>query len=154
MKKRYDEVKHLARAFKENEAKLVAALTETKQQLAVSQAKFKALRQQAQQKLTHASEQIDLIKSVSEREIAVLKAKLLKTEANLMSMEHSLRQKDVENNKISSLCDELISRLEAQNNDGTGGGVTPATAAARRQMASKAASETQKRDNDDEKETW
>ena len=78
LKQRYDEVKHLAKAFKENEAKLVGALTEAKQQLAMSQAKFKALRVQAQTKLTKASEQIDLLKSVSEREIAILKAKLLK----------------------------------------------------------------------------
>lgn len=128
LKARYDEVKHLARAFKDNEAKLIAALTDSKKQLALAQAKFSALRIQAQQKLTHASEQIDRLKcacgvagcvlahlcaAVSEREIAILKAKLLKFEANILSASSTIRQKEIENQKISKICDSLISKLES-----------------------------------------
>jgi hypothetical protein len=33
-------------------------------------------------------------------------------EANVMSLQASLQQKDVENHKISHICDELIGKLE------------------------------------------
>jgi hypothetical protein len=54
----------------QNEAKLIAALADTKQQLTLAQSKFSALRTQAQQKLTNASEQIDRLKCACDESFA------------------------------------------------------------------------------------
>jgi chromosome segregation ATPase len=121
LKIRYDEACIATKAFKQNEQQLIAALTDAQTQLALSQTKFRALRIQAQEKLTNASQQIDAINSVSEREIAVLKAKLLKAESTHHARDDAWQQKDAELKireaevrNLTALCDELIAKLEAR----------------------------------------
>lgn len=122
LKLRYDEAVLATKAFKQNEQQLIAALSDAQTQLALSQTKFRALRVQAQEKLTNASQQIDAINSVSEQEIAVLKAKLLKAESMHHARDDAWQQKDAELKireaevrNLTALCDELIAKLESRN---------------------------------------
>jgi hypothetical protein len=125
LKLRYDEALLATKAFKQNEQQLIAALSDSQTQLALSQTKFRALRVQAQEKLTNASNQIDAINGVSEREIAVLKAKLLKAESMHHARDDAWQQKDAELKireaevrNLTALCDELIAKLEARGGGG------------------------------------
>ena len=105
LKLRFDDAQAEIKALKQAEEEHVANLHDLSEQLLTAQTKFRVLRVQAQQKLTQASHQIDELQQVSATEIALLKAKLIKTEAALAAKNGELRN-------LSALCDELIAKLE------------------------------------------
>ena len=57
------------------------------------------------------------VKSSLENELSVTKAKLLKSELQVNSLEAALKAKIEENSQIMTICDELIHKMDRQSKD-------------------------------------
>jgi soluble cytochrome b562 len=60
-----------------------------------------------------------------EVEISAMKAKLLKAELRIGSLEEALEGKTRENKELGAICDELIQKIDAANKVGGQGEVHP-----------------------------
>ena len=69
--------------------------------------------------LFRASERLSSKQSAGDREIARLKAQIRKAEMNVSSMEEKIKQKSSENQELTNLCDDLVSKLDAIAKSGT-----------------------------------
>jgi chromosome segregation ATPase len=108
MKQQFDAGQEQIKALTLSEERLQVELLDAVEQLTQTNTKYRLLRIQAQAKLSAASEQIDHVTRVSEDEIALLKAKLIKSEAALSAKNAELRT-------LQSLCDELLGKLEGHS---------------------------------------
>ena len=91
--------------MKANIANLQAELTNADR-------RFEALRQHAEQKLTEANQQIQKVQSSMDVELSATKAKLLKAELRIGSLEEALESKTRENKELGAICDELIQKID------------------------------------------
>lgn len=74
--------------------------------------RYDALRQHAEQKLLDANNQIQRVQASMDVELSATKAKLLKAELRIGSLEESLTSKTKENKELGAICDELIQKID------------------------------------------
>ena len=90
-----------------------AEKTTTEEKLNLVSSKYQALKQQAEQKLTLANERIAQQTSVNTEQIALMKGKLAAKVSQLDLLSTELAGKKKENLELVSICDTLVSQLEA-----------------------------------------
>merc|ERR1712098_823318 len=109
--RKYERNKEVIAGFKKNEDILKSRVAEDASKLKKSEQRFEALRKHAEEKLTEANKTIDSIQKGRESEVAQLQAMLKKTEMRVNTLERVVEQKAQENNELTSICDELISKV-------------------------------------------
>ncbi|NXN15276.1 TACC3 protein, partial [Indicator maculatus] len=62
--------------------------------------------------LCRANEEIAQVRSKAKSEAAALQATLRKEQMRIQSLEKSLEQKTKENDELTKICDDLISKME------------------------------------------
>lgn len=55
------------------------------------------------------------VKATLENELSVTKAKLLKSELKISSLESAIEAKTRENSELMTICDELIHKMDRKN---------------------------------------
>ena len=73
--------------------------------------RYEVLKAHAENKLQEANAKINEVKQSKAAEIARLTAALRKSEMGVASLEREAEQKTNENKELSSICDELISKV-------------------------------------------
>ncbi len=75
--------------------------------------RFEALKQHAEQKLAEANSQIQKVQASMDVELSASKARLLRTELKIASLEDALTSKTKENKELQDICDELIQKMDS-----------------------------------------
>ncbi|XP_050395407.2 transforming acidic coiled-coil-containing protein 2 isoform X5 [Patella vulgata] len=109
--RRFEKAKGVVETFKKNEEALKKCVEEYQEKDKKSKAKLQALKQQAEEKLEQAHHDIEKVKKSTYTDIAKLEAALKKSEIQIKGLEHSLEQKKRENEELTNICDELISKV-------------------------------------------
>ncbi|ESO89826.1 hypothetical protein LOTGIDRAFT_124672 [Lottia gigantea] len=109
--RRFEKAKGAVENFKQNEGILKKCVEEHQGKVKRAESKLQALKQQAEEKLEQAHNDLEKIKKSSSTEIAKLEAALKKCEIQIKGLEHSLEQKKKENEELTAICDELISKV-------------------------------------------
>ncbi|XP_046379101.2 transforming acidic coiled-coil-containing protein 2-like isoform X3 [Haliotis rufescens] len=108
---RYEKTKGVVEGFKQNEEVLKKCVSDYQAKLKKSEQKLQLLKQQAEEKLDHANVEIEKERKGHMSEMARLQAGLKKAELQISSLEKSLEQKVKENQELTAICDELISKV-------------------------------------------
>lgn len=93
--------------------KAEAEKLQAEERLDMVSSKYQALKQQAEQKLTLANERIAQQQTVNAEQITLMKSKLATKVAKLDEISAELAAKKKENLELVSICDTLVSQLEA-----------------------------------------
>lgn len=109
--RKYERTKQVVEGFKNNEEQLKSYIEEYKNKLSRQDHKYQLLKDHAEEKLEEANKEIDNISKSQEAEIAKLSAMLQKTEMKAKSLELTVEQKVKENEELTAICDELISKV-------------------------------------------
>jgi len=109
--RKYERTKQVVEGFKKNEEQLKSYIDEYKNKLSRQDQKYQLLKDHAEEKLDEANKEIDNISKSQEAEIAKLSAMLQKTEMKAKSLELTVEQKVKENEELTAICDELISKV-------------------------------------------
>jgi hypothetical protein len=63
---------------------------------------------------SRANTEIERVQSVHQDELALLKAKMSKSDLKIKTLEKAVEQKQAENTELMAICDDLIQKLEAK----------------------------------------
>ncbi|KAH0624413.1 hypothetical protein JD844_031823 [Phrynosoma platyrhinos] len=74
--------------------------------------RYQALKAHAEEKLCQANEEIAQVRSKAKTEVVALQATLRKEQMRIQSLERSIEQKAKENDELTKICDDLISKME------------------------------------------
>lgn len=96
----------------QHEQSLKASIAGLQAELTNADRRYDALRQHAEQKLQDANTQIQRVQGAMDVELSATKAKLLKAELRLGSLEDTLASKTKENRELGAICDELIQKID------------------------------------------
>ncbi|XP_055870670.1 transforming acidic coiled-coil-containing protein 1-like isoform X6 [Biomphalaria glabrata] len=109
--RRYEKSKSIIEGFKRNEEQLKQCVEDLQGKLKKAEGKLQAIRSQAEEKLDKANEDIEKIKKSTKQDIIRLEAALKKAELRTSNLEESLQRKEKENQELTAICDELISKV-------------------------------------------
>ncbi|KAK5886284.1 hypothetical protein CesoFtcFv8_017333 [Champsocephalus esox] len=111
--------KMLADQEKEREVaqtKLTAALIEKEQdyleRIRKEEQRYKTLKAHAEEKIGQANGEINEVRYKNKSETSALQAQLRREQLKVQSLEKSLVQKEKEAEDLTTLCDELISKVQ------------------------------------------
>nr|XP_033806981.1 transforming acidic coiled-coil-containing protein 3 isoform X2 [Geotrypetes seraphini]XP_033806990.1 transforming acidic coiled-coil-containing protein 3 isoform X2 [Geotrypetes seraphini] len=110
--KRFDKQKDVLEGYRKNEEALKKCVEDYVTRISKEEQRYQALKAHAEEKLKRASEEIAQVRSKTKGEIAALQASLRKEQMKIKSMEQSLEQKAKENDELTKICDDLISKME------------------------------------------
>lgn len=99
---------------------MIAIVSQLRRELAESQQNYTVLLNHAQTRMNEANEELHRLKTTLEVELSATKAKLLKAELKASSLEGILGSKSKENAELTTICDELIMKIDAQSAVATG----------------------------------
>lgn len=116
---KYERAVGVVSSFAEEEEQLKSTLEDLTTRLSASVEKYETKKKDAEKQLQEASERLSSKQSAGDREIARLKAQIRKAEMNVSSMEEKIKQKSSENQELTNLCDDLVSKLDAIAKSGT-----------------------------------
>lgn len=74
--------------------------------------RYQALKAHAEEKLQLASEEIAQVRSKAQAESLAFQASLRKEQMRIHSLEKTVEQKTKENEELTRICDDLISKME------------------------------------------
>lgn len=109
--RKYERTKQVVEGFKKNEEQLKHYVSEYKTKLKNQDQRYDLLKAHAEEKLEEANKEIDNISRGQDAEIAKLTAMLKKTEMKASSLERTVDQKNRENEELTTICDDLISKV-------------------------------------------
>lgn len=109
--RKYERTKQVVEGFRQNEETLKTCVDEYQQKLRKQDQKYELLKNHAEETLDKANKEIENIARQQEAEMARLSAMLKKTEMKASSLEKTVEQKTRENEELTSICDELISKV-------------------------------------------
>ncbi|XP_029448476.1 LOW QUALITY PROTEIN: transforming acidic coiled-coil-containing protein 3 [Rhinatrema bivittatum] len=110
--KRFEKQKDTLEGYCKNEETLKKCVEDYVARIGKEEQRYKALKAHAEEKLKRANEEIAQVRSKAKGEIAALQAMLRKEHMKIQSMEQSLEQKTKENEELTKICDDLISKME------------------------------------------
>jgi transforming acidic coiled-coil-containing protein 3 len=97
----------------ESHTKLRETHETVKSSLESSTTRFTQLKAHAEGKLNEANIEIAKVRHANETETAGIKAKLLRAEMKVGTLERSMQDKIKENAELSRICDDLVQQIEA-----------------------------------------
>merc|ERR1712079_30299 len=109
--RKYERTKEVIAGFKSNEDVLKASLEDVTSKYRKEEDRYEVLRSHAETKLEEANSKISELQRSKAAEIAKLTALLRKSEMRIASLERSVDQKTRENQELTTICDELISKV-------------------------------------------
>ncbi|XP_068005670.1 transforming acidic coiled-coil-containing protein 3 isoform X2 [Melanerpes formicivorus] len=110
--KRFEKQKEVLEGYHQNEEALKKCAEEYLARIKKEEQRYKALKAHAEEKLQQANEEIAQVRSKAKSEAAALQATLRKEQMRIQSLEKSLEQKTKENDELTKICDDLISKME------------------------------------------
>eukprot|EP00092_Neocalanus_flemingeri_P000503 GFUD01000534.1.p1 GENE.GFUD01000534.1~~GFUD01000534.1.p1 ORF type:complete len:772 (-),score=285.04 GFUD01000534.1:166-2481(-) len=109
--RKYERTKEVVAGFKTNEDVLKATVEDLSRRYKKGEDRYELLKSHAETKLNEANSRIAEIQKSKSSEIAKLTALLRKAEMRVASLERSVEQKSRENQELTTICDELISKV-------------------------------------------
>ncbi|XP_052098525.1 transforming acidic coiled-coil-containing protein 2-like isoform X3 [Mytilus californianus] len=109
--RRYEKTKSVVEGFKKNEEVLKKCIEDYQSKLKKSEEKLQIIKQQAEEKLDIANIEMDKLRKSTSSDMARLEAAMRKADLQVVSLHNSLEQKVKENEELTAICDELISKV-------------------------------------------
>ncbi|XP_063433749.1 transforming acidic coiled-coil-containing protein 1-like isoform X6 [Mytilus trossulus] len=109
--RRYEKTKSVVEGFKKNEEVLKRCIEDYQSKLKKSEEKLQIIKQQAEEKLDIANIEMDKLRKSTSSDMARLEAAMRKADLQVVSLQNSLEQKIRENEELTAICDELISKV-------------------------------------------
>lgn len=109
--RKYERTREVVQGFKTNEDMLKSTVEDLNKRYKKSEEKYELLKSHAETKLGEANQRLEEIQSSKAAEITKLQALLRKAEMRVASLERTVEQKSKENDELTKMCDELISRV-------------------------------------------
>ena len=109
--RKYERTKQVVEGFKKNEETLKSCVDEYQTKLKKQDQKYELLKAHAEETLEKANREIENVARSQDSEMARLTAMLKKTEMKTSSLERTVEQKTKENEELTAICDELISKV-------------------------------------------
>jgi len=109
--KKYERTKEVINVFKSNEDALKSRVTDLCTRYKKGEERYELLKTHAETKLEEANTRLGEVKQSKAAEIAKLKAMLRKAEMGVSSLEKQAEQKSRENEELTAICDQLISKV-------------------------------------------
>ena len=109
--RKYERTKSVVEGFKQNEDTLKRYIDEYKGKTKKQDEKYERLKMHAEDTLEKANREIENLSKSQDAEIARLTAMLKKAEMKAVSLERTVEQKNKENEELTAICDELISKV-------------------------------------------
>ncbi|XP_032542385.1 transforming acidic coiled-coil-containing protein 3 isoform X1 [Chiroxiphia lanceolata] len=110
--KRLEKQKEALEGYHRNEELLKKCAEDYLARIKKEEQRYQALKAHAEEKLQRANEEIAHIRNKADSEAAALQATLRKEQMRNQSLERSLEQKTKENDELTKICDDLISKIE------------------------------------------
>ncbi|KAM3871378.1 transforming acidic coiled-coil-containing protein 3 [Diretmus argenteus] len=99
------------KGYKKNEETLKACAREYMAKLKKEEQRYQTLKAHAEEKISHANEEIAAMRSKLNAEISALQVQLRREQMKVQSLEKNLEQKAKEAEELTNLCDELITKV-------------------------------------------
>jgi len=109
--RKYERTKEVVAGFKSNEDVLKRTVEELSTRCKKGEERYEMLKDHAEMKLNEANNKIEEMTKNKSGEIAKLTAQLRKSEMKVSSLERQVEQKTRENQELTTICDELISKV-------------------------------------------
>ena len=116
---KYEELRLLNEQYRKNELLFKQNIDTLHKDIKASEQRLEALKQHAEKKLEDANEEIGRVKAASEKELALVKAKLQKSDIKIKTLENTIEQKQAENAELMAICDDLIKKMETSPTAGS-----------------------------------
>lgn len=110
--KRLEKYKDVIQGYKKNEETLKACAQDYLARIKKEEQRYQTLKAHAEEKISHANEEIAEVRSKNKAEISALQAQLRREQLKVQSLEKSLDQKEKEAEELTKLCDELITKVQ------------------------------------------
>ncbi|XP_043827280.1 transforming acidic coiled-coil-containing protein 3 [Dromiciops gliroides] len=110
--KRLEKQKEVLEGYQKNEEALKKCVEDYLLRIEKEERRYQALKAHAEEKLNLANEEIAQVRSKAKAETLALQANLRKEQMRVQSLEKSLEQKTKENDELTKICDDLISKME------------------------------------------
>merc|ERR1712241_1620854 len=109
--RKYERTKEVVAGFKSNEDVLKRTVEDLTIRYKKGEERYEMLKEHAETKLSEASSRMEEVTKTKGVEIARLTAQLRKAEMMVTSLERQVDQKTRENQELTTICDELISKV-------------------------------------------
>lgn len=110
--KRFEKQKDVIEGYRTNEESLKKCVEEYIVRVEKEGQRYQALKAQAEDKLRLANEEIAQVRSKAQAEAVAFQASLRKEQMRVHSLEKAVEQKTKENDELTRICDDLISKME------------------------------------------
>ncbi|XP_040093635.1 transforming acidic coiled-coil-containing protein 3 [Oryx dammah] len=110
--KRFEKQKEVIEGYRTNEESLKKCVEDYIERVEKEAQKYQALKAQAEEKLQQASEEIAQVRSKAQTDALALQAVLRKEQMRVHSLEKVVEQKTKENDELTRICDDLISKMK------------------------------------------
>ncbi|XP_045385576.1 LOW QUALITY PROTEIN: transforming acidic coiled-coil-containing protein 3 [Lemur catta] len=111
--KRFEKQKEVIEGYQKNEESLKRCAEEFLARIDKEGQRYQALKAHAEEKLKQANEEIAQVRSKAEAEALALQASLRKEQMRVHSLEKMVEQKTKENDELTRICDDLISKMKS-----------------------------------------
>ncbi|CAH8517052.1 unnamed protein product [Schistosoma turkestanicum] len=108
--RRFEKSKQVIEGFKQNEEALKKSIDEHKSLLQLQERKYLALKKHAEEQLLKVNQDTERIKQEYETNLTRLQASLRISELQVKSLESQIERKTRENEELTKICDELLSK--------------------------------------------
>uniref|UniRef100_A0A3Q0T2W5 Transforming acidic coiled-coil-containing protein C-terminal domain-containing protein n=1 Tax=Amphilophus citrinellus TaxID=61819 RepID=A0A3Q0T2W5_AMPCI len=98
--------------YKKNEETLKSCAQDYLARIKKEEQRYQTLKAHAEEKISHANEEIADVRSKYKAEVSALQAQLRREQLKVQSLEKSLDQREKEAEELTKLCDELISKVQ------------------------------------------
>lgn len=112
--KRVEKLKQSVDGFKQNEDKLRSNNNECHQKLSKSEERYEKLKEHVTKKIDDANVLISKERKQKEVDLAGLQAALKKATNKANNLELEIQQKNIENQQLSQICDDLIKKVSGE----------------------------------------
>ncbi|XP_028995099.1 transforming acidic coiled-coil-containing protein 3 isoform X2 [Betta splendens] len=110
--KRLEKYRDVVDGYKKNEETLKACAQDYLVRIRKEEQRYQMLKAHAEDKISHANEEIAEVRSKNKAEVSALHAQLRREQLKVQSLEKSLDQKEKEVEELTKLCDELITKVQ------------------------------------------
>ncbi|KFD49955.1 hypothetical protein M513_09169 [Trichuris suis] len=110
--KRFDKLRSTVSDLKKNEVTLKASVEDLSERLAKSEARFRQLRDNAEDKVAKLKIEMDRMAKSRDADMVGIRAQVKKYEVLTSSLEKECEQKAKQIQELSSICDELIQKAD------------------------------------------
>ncbi|XP_023556017.1 transforming acidic coiled-coil-containing protein 3 [Octodon degus] len=110
--KRFEKQKEVIEGYQKNEESLKKCVEDYITRVEKEAQRYQALKAHAEEKLRLANEEITQVRNKAQAEALAFQATLRKAQMQIHSLEKAVEQKSKENDELTRICDDLISKME------------------------------------------